>query len=53
MTMDTDQKYQWNFEPAANMLCELKQRDNVNKGYGKMSIPAAEEVLNVSSYLII
>ena len=50
MTVDTNQKYQEKVETAANMLCQLKQRDQLNKGHGDMDIPAVEEVLNVSSY---
>ena len=31
MTVDTDQKYQENVEASANILCQLKQRDHINK----------------------
>ena len=50
MTVDTDQKYQEKFEAAANMIYQMKQRDQLNKGHGDMPIPDVEEVLNVSSY---
>ena len=38
MTVDTDQKHQESFEAAANMLCQMKQRYELNKGHGKMDI---------------
>ena len=50
MTVDTNQQYQEKVESAANMLCQLKQRDQPNKGHDEMSIPAVEEVVRVSSY---
>ena len=50
MTVDTDQKYQENVEAASNMLCQLKQIYQLNKGHEEMAIPDLEEVLHVSSY---
>ena len=50
MTVDIDQKYQEKVEAAAKMLCQLKQRYQLNKGHNEMAIPAVEEVLHVSSY---
>ena len=32
------------------MLCQMKQRDQLNKGHYKMAIPDAEEVFHVSIY---
>ena len=32
------------------MPCQLKQRDQLNKGHEMMDTPALEEVLHVSSY---
>ena len=32
-TVDIDQQYQEKVEAAANMLCQLKQRDQPNKGH--------------------
>ena len=52
-TVDIDQQYQEKVEAAANMLCQMKQRDHTNKGHDEMDIPAVEEVLNVSSYPLI
>ena len=48
--MDTDQNYQENFEAAANMLFQLKQRDQINKVNDEMDIPPVEEVVCVYSY---
>ena len=48
-TVDTDQKYQEKVEAAVNMLCQLKQRDRINKGHEEMDIPAVEEVSYVYS----
>ena len=50
MTVDTDQKDQEKVESAANMLCQLKQRDHLNKWNYDMAIPYVKEVLCVSSY---
>ena len=50
MTVDTDQKYQEKFEADYNMLFQMKQMDNLNKGHDNMYIPAVEEVPHVSSY---
>ena len=50
MTVDTDQKYQENFEAAAKILCQLKQIDQLNKGNYDMDILDVEEVAHVSSY---
>ena len=50
MTVDTYQKHQDKVEAAANMICQLKQIDQLNKGHAKMNIPAVEEVLHVCSY---
>ena len=36
MTVYTYQKYQEKVEAAANMLCQLKQRDQLNKGHDKI-----------------
>ena len=30
------------------MLCQMKQRYNINKGYDEMAIPSVEEVFHVS-----
>ena len=49
-TVDTDQKYQEKVEAAANMLCQLKQRDKANKGHDEQATPAVEEFLHMSSY---
>ena len=49
MTVDRDQKYQEKGEAAVNMLCQLKQRYQLNKGHDKIAIPAAEEVHYVST----
>ena len=51
--MDTGQKYQEKVEAAANMLCQLKQRDQLNKGHEDMDVPAVEEFLNVPIYPLI
>ena len=53
MNVDKYQKYQEKVEVAANMLCQQKQRDKVNKRHEEMAIPAVEEVLSVSSYPIL
>ena len=50
MTVDTDQKYQEKFEADYNMLFQMKQMDNLNKGHNNMYIPDVEEVPHVSSY---
>ena len=50
MTVDTDQNQQGEVEASANMLCQLKQRDRLNKGHEETNIPYVEEVLHVSSY---
>ena len=43
-------KYQEKVEPAANMLCKLKHRYNLNKGHGEMATLDVDDVLNVSNY---
>ena len=53
MTVDTDKKYQEKVEAASNMLFQLKQRDNINKGHGDMDIPFMEEVSHMYSYLML
>ena len=50
ITVDTDQKYQENVEADSNIIIQLKQRDNINKGNYYMAIPAVEEFSHVSSY---
>ena len=50
MTVDIDQKQQEEFEAAANIIFQLKQRYQINKNHEKMAIPAVEEVLHASSY---
>ena len=50
MTVDTDQKHQEKIEAASNMICQLKQIYQLNKGHAKMYILSVEEVLHVSSY---
>ena len=47
MTVDTDKKYQENFEAAVNMLCQLKQRDQLNKVHDCMALTYVEEVAHV------
>ena len=44
MTVDTDQKYQEKVEAAVNMICQLKQRYQLNKGHYNIAVPAVEEV---------
>ena len=41
-TVDTYQKYQEMFEAAFNMLSQMKQRYQLNKGHDDMAIPAVE-----------
>ena len=53
MTVGTYQKYQEKVEADANMLCQLKQRDHINKLHDKMAVLDAEEVSHVSSYPLI
>ena len=50
MTVDTYQKHQDKIEAYSNMICQLKQRDQFNKGCGEMDIQDVDEVMNVSSY---
>ena len=50
MTLDTDQNYQERVKVAANMICQPKQRDQINKGRDDMAIPAVEDVSHVSRY---
>ena len=38
MTVNTDQKYQEKGEAAGNILYQMKQRDQLNKGYDKVPI---------------
>ena len=47
MTVDTDKKYQENFEAAAKMICQLKQIYHHNKGHDEMDTPDMEEVFFV------
>ena len=53
MTVDIYQKHQETVEAAANMLCKLKQRYQLNKGHGDMVITYVEEVSHGSSYLLL
>ena len=53
MTVDTDQKYQESVESAANMPCQMKQKENPNKVHEDMVIPSLEEVLHVYIYPLI
>ena len=53
MTVDTDQKYQGKGEAAANMLCQPKQRYQLNIGHAGIDIPAAEEFSQVSGYPLV
>ena len=50
MTVDTYQKYQERFEASANILYQLKQRDQPNKGHGDTDISAVEVFVHVSIY---
>ena len=50
VTVYKDQKYKEKDEAAANILCQLKQIDQFNKGHDKMDISAVEEFLHVSRY---
>ena len=50
MTVDTDQKYLEKVEASANMIFQLKQRDQLNNGYYYTAITYVEESLHVSSY---
>ena len=55
MTVETDQKYQETVEAAANILCQMKQTDDlmaisiilchIKKGHEYLDIPYGEEVL--------
>ena len=49
MSVDNDQKYREKVEAAAKMLCQLKQRDRLNKWHDKIATPDFEENLHVSS----
>ena len=49
ITVDTDKKYQEKVETDANVIFQLKQRDQINKGHGNTAIPAMKEFLHVSS----
>ena len=42
MTVDIYQKYQEKVEAAANMLCQMKQKYNLNKGHEEMTITYVE-----------
>ena len=53
ITVDTDQKYQEEVGAAAKILCQLKQRYQLNKGHAYIAIPYVEEVLHVSSQPLI
>ena len=53
MTVDTDKKYREKVEAASNMIFQLKQIDQLNKGHEYMSIPAVEEVSHVFIYPLI
>ena len=50
MTVYKDQKYQEKFEASDNMIFQLKQRNQFNKGHEKMTITAVEEVSHVYIY---
>ena len=50
MTVDTYQKYQEKVEANANILCQIRKKDELNKGHAKMDVPTMEEVSHVSSY---
>ena len=60
MTVDKDQQYQETFKAAANMPCQLKQRDDrlaiaiilcrIKKVHGDISITDVEEFAHVYSY---
>ena len=50
MTVDTDKNPQEKVKAAAKIMCQLKQRDHLNKGNDDMAIPDVEEVLHMSSY---
>ena len=50
INVDTDQKYQEKVEVDANIICQLKQRYQLNKGHDDMAIPDAEDFLHISSY---
>ena len=47
MTVDTYQKHQEKVEAAANMIFQLKQRDQLNRGHAYMGIPYVEQVSHV------
>ena len=63
MTVETDQKYQETVETDAHMIFQPKQRDDcleitiilccINTGHDKLVITYVEEVVNVSSYLLL
>ena len=60
MTVEIYQQYQETVEAAANIICQLKQRDDqmdiyiiifrLKKGNDNLAIPAVYEVSHVSSY---
>ena len=50
MTVDIDQKQQEEFEAAANIIFQLKQRYQINKGHDNIDKTYVEEVLNVPSH---
>ena len=53
MAVDAHQKYQEKVEAYENIICQLKQTDQLNKGHKEMAIPAVEEVSHVSRYPLI
>ena len=53
MTVDTDKKYREKVEAASNMIFQLKQLDQLNKGYNEMAIPAVDKFVHVSIYPMI
>ena len=50
MAVDKDKKYQGKVESADNMLCQLKQRDHVNKLHDILAVPSVGGVSYVSRY---
>ena len=50
ITVDTDQKHQGKVEAYANIICQLKQRDWINKEHEDMYIRDVDKVSHVSNY---
>ena len=50
ITVDTDQKHQGKVEAYANIICQLKQRDWINKAHEDMYIRDVDKVSHVSNY---